>query len=55
MILQMSLARWEPGHGRFWFRHPWKQYLRIGALSRQCAFSMDALATYITTYPKFKV
>ncbi|URE23355.1 aluminum-activated malate transporter [Musa troglodytarum] len=50
----MSLARWEPGHGRFWFRHPWKQYLRIGALSRQCASSMDALATYITASPKFK-
>ncbi|URE12837.1 aluminum-activated malate transporter [Musa troglodytarum] len=44
-----NFARWEPSHGRFWFRHPWKQYLKIGALSRQCASSMDALAAYIIT------
>ncbi|KAJ8484938.1 hypothetical protein OPV22_017423 [Ensete ventricosum] len=44
-----NFARWEPSHGRFRFRHPWKQYLKVGALSRQCASSMDALATYIIT------
>ncbi|KAG0451909.1 hypothetical protein HPP92_026204 [Vanilla planifolia] len=27
-----NFARWEPGHGHFGFRHPWKQYLKIGAL-----------------------
>ncbi|XP_008799710.1 aluminum-activated malate transporter 1-like [Phoenix dactylifera] len=44
-----NFARWEPGHGRFRFRHPWKQYLKIGALNRRCASSMEALTTYITT------
>ncbi|XP_008785891.2 aluminum-activated malate transporter 1-like [Phoenix dactylifera] len=44
-----NLARWEPGHGHFGFRHPWKQYLKVGALSRQCAYSMEALMSYITT------
>ncbi|KAJ8620334.1 hypothetical protein MRB53_028863 [Persea americana] len=38
-----NFARWEPGHGRFRFRHPWHQYLRIGALARQCACSINAL------------
>ncbi|XXG62530.1 hypothetical protein AAC387_Pa05g0869 [Persea americana] len=38
-----NFARWEPGHGQFKFRHPWHQYLRIGALARQCACSIDAL------------
>ncbi|KAL5056310.1 hypothetical protein RYX36_036992 [Vicia faba] len=38
-----NFARWEPGHGKFKFRHPWSQYLKIGALSRQCAYRMEAL------------
>ncbi|XP_038880245.1 aluminum-activated malate transporter 2-like [Benincasa hispida] len=38
-----NFARWEPGHGCFQFRHPWKQYLKIGALTHQCAFRIDAL------------
>ncbi|KAG6590137.1 Aluminum-activated malate transporter 2, partial [Cucurbita argyrosperma subsp. sororia] len=38
-----NFARWEPGHGCFQFRHPWKQYLKIGALTYQCAFRIDAL------------
>ncbi|XP_004139140.1 aluminum-activated malate transporter 2 [Cucumis sativus] len=38
-----NFARWEPGHGCFQFRHPWKQYLKIGALTYQCAFRVDAL------------
>ncbi|XP_073226005.1 aluminum-activated malate transporter 2-like isoform X2 [Cicer arietinum] len=25
-----NFARWEPGHGKFKFRHPWNQYLKIG-------------------------
>ncbi|WOL11873.1 aluminum-activated malate transporter 1-like [Canna indica] len=49
-----NLARWEPRHGRFLFRHPWSQYQTIGVLSRQCAYLMDALATFITTLPKHK-
>ncbi|XVE59652.1 hypothetical protein DITRI_Ditri05aG0063300 [Diplodiscus trichospermus] len=38
-----NFARWEPGHGRFQFRHPWKQYLKIGALTRQCAYRIESL------------
>ncbi|KAJ9189298.1 hypothetical protein P3X46_000608 [Hevea brasiliensis] len=42
-----NLARWEPGHGRFRFRHPWEQYLTIGSLTRQCAIKIDVLNNYI--------
>ncbi|XVF19629.1 hypothetical protein REPUB_Repub11eG0127000 [Reevesia pubescens] len=38
-----NFARWEPGHGRFQFRHPWKEYLKIGALTRQCAYRIESL------------
>ncbi|XP_027189735.1 aluminum-activated malate transporter 10-like isoform X2 [Cicer arietinum] len=38
-----NLARWEPAHGNFHFRHPWKQYLKIGATMRRCAACIDAL------------
>ncbi|XP_054776383.1 aluminum-activated malate transporter 2-like [Prosopis cineraria] len=38
-----NFARWEPGHGRFKFRHPWDKYLKIGTLTRQCAYRMEAL------------
>ncbi|MBA0757689.1 hypothetical protein Gotri_020765 [Gossypium trilobum] len=41
--LQVNFARWEPPHGRFRFRHPWKQYLKIGSLTRQCAYRIEAL------------
>ncbi|KAG2683114.1 hypothetical protein I3760_10G017400 [Carya illinoinensis] len=44
-----NLARWEPGHGLFGMRHPWKQYLKIGALSRQCAYHIETLNGYIDT------
>ncbi|XP_011046418.1 PREDICTED: aluminum-activated malate transporter 8 [Populus euphratica] len=44
-----NLATWEPGHGRFGFRHPWKQYLKIGALSRQCAYQIETLNGYINS------
>ncbi|KAK3194578.1 hypothetical protein Dsin_025888 [Dipteronia sinensis] len=36
-------ARWEPAHGRFNFRHPWKQYLKIGASMRNCAYCIETL------------
>ncbi|KAL5742064.1 hypothetical protein ACOSP7_028796 [Xanthoceras sorbifolium] len=42
-----NFARWEPAHGRFRLRHPWKQYLNIGALARQCAYKIEALNAYI--------
>ncbi|PKA53938.1 Aluminum-activated malate transporter 1 [Apostasia shenzhenica] len=43
-----NFARWEPGHGGFGYRHPWKHYLKIGALIRQCACSIEALNAYIS-------
>ncbi|PPR87421.1 hypothetical protein GOBAR_AA33269 [Gossypium barbadense] len=39
----VNFARWEPPHGPFRFRHPWKQYLKIGSLTRQCAYRIEAL------------
>ncbi|XP_031267791.1 aluminum-activated malate transporter 2-like isoform X1 [Pistacia vera] len=44
-----NFAKWEPGHGRFKFRHPWNQYLKIGTLARQCAYRIDALNGYLNT------
>ncbi|XP_016510477.1 aluminum-activated malate transporter 2-like [Nicotiana tabacum] len=44
-----NFARWEPGHGQFKYRHPWKQYLKIGSLTRQCACKVDALNGYINS------
>ncbi|MED6111715.1 hypothetical protein PIB30_054892 [Stylosanthes scabra] len=44
-----NLARWEPGHGRFRFCHPWKQYLKIGALARECAYKIETLNTYLNS------
>lgn len=38
-----NLARWEPAHGRFGFRHPWTQYLKVGASMRHCAYCVEAL------------
>ncbi|XP_023749148.1 aluminum-activated malate transporter 8 [Lactuca sativa] len=42
-----NFAWWEVGHGKFLFRHPWKQYLMIGALTRQCAYHIEALNGYL--------
>ncbi|KAE8676534.1 Aluminum-activated malate transporter 8 [Hibiscus syriacus] len=44
-----NFARWEPGHGRFRLRHPWKQYLKIGALARQCAYQIEAIDGFIVS------
>ncbi|XP_073290678.1 aluminum-activated malate transporter 2-like isoform X2 [Primulina huaijiensis] len=41
-----NFAKWEPCHGRFMYRHPWKQYLKIGNLTRQCACRVEALNGY---------
>ncbi|KAI3706560.1 hypothetical protein L6452_24386 [Arctium lappa] len=38
-----NFAWWEVGHGKFLFRHPWKQYLKIGVSTRQCAYNIEAL------------
>ncbi|MCL7023326.1 hypothetical protein MKW94_018159 [Papaver nudicaule] len=42
-----NFARWEPPHGKFRFGHPWKQYLEIGAMTRQCAYRLEALSNCI--------
>ncbi|XP_062227373.1 aluminum-activated malate transporter 1-like [Phragmites australis] len=47
-----NFAKWEPGHGKFSFRHPWSQYQKLGTLCRQCASSMEALASYVITLTK---
>ncbi|RDX86787.1 Aluminum-activated malate transporter 2, partial [Mucuna pruriens] len=44
-----NFARWEPCHGRFRFRHPWQQYMKIGNLSRQCAYRIDALNGFLNS------
>ncbi|KAA8549959.1 hypothetical protein F0562_001633 [Nyssa sinensis] len=42
-----NFAKWEPRHGRFKYRHPWDQYLKIGTLTRQCAYRIEALNNYL--------
>ncbi|KAB1211951.1 Aluminum-activated malate transporter 1, partial [Morella rubra] len=44
-----DFAHWEPRQGQFRFRHPWKQYLEIGTLTRECAYRIDALSAYLTS------
>ncbi|XP_065638100.1 aluminum-activated malate transporter 10 [Quercus suber] len=44
-----NLARWEPAHGRFNFRQPWKQYLKIGTSMRKCAYCSEALNSCINS------
>ncbi|CAM0903324.1 unnamed protein product [Alopecurus aequalis] len=41
---QANLARWEPAHGRFGFRHPYAQYKNVGAAMRHCAYTVEALS-----------
>ncbi|KAH9302671.1 hypothetical protein KI387_014254 [Taxus chinensis] len=38
-----TFASWEPMHGQFRYRHPWKQYVKIGAKLRHLAYSIVAL------------
>lgn len=42
-----NLAWWEPPHGRFGFRHPYRQYAHIGAAMRRCACCLDALGSFV--------
>ncbi|OEL25391.1 Aluminum-activated malate transporter 10 [Dichanthelium oligosanthes] len=42
---QANLARWEPAHGRFAFRHPYTQYGKVGAAMRACAYCVEALSS----------
>ncbi|CAA2958839.1 aluminum-activated malate transporter 10 [Olea europaea subsp. europaea] len=38
-----NFARWEPAYGNFNFRHPWNEYLKVGALLRKCAYCIETL------------
>ncbi|KAH9316159.1 hypothetical protein KI387_024786, partial [Taxus chinensis] len=38
-----NFATWEPGHGKFGFRHPWKQYVKVGGMLRHMAYCVVAL------------
>ncbi|KDP25238.1 hypothetical protein JCGZ_20394 [Jatropha curcas] len=42
-----NFARWEPAHGLFSFKHPWKQYPKIGASLRSWACCIEALTSCI--------
>ncbi|KAH9699483.1 hypothetical protein WN944_027462 [Citrus x changshan-huyou] len=42
-----NFAGWEPGHGKFRFRHPWKKYLKIGSQTRDCAYRIESLNGYL--------
>ncbi|KAJ7948059.1 Aluminum activated malate transporter family protein [Quillaja saponaria] len=44
-----NFAWWEPCHGQFRFRQPWKLYLKVGSQSRQCAYRIDALNGYLNS------
>ncbi|GJV89831.1 aluminum-activated malate transporter 8-like protein [Tanacetum coccineum] len=48
-VCPANFAWWEIGHGKFLFRHPWKQYLKIGVYTRQCAYHIEALHGYLDT------
>lgn len=39
----VNLARWEPAHGCFKFRHPWQEYSKVGAAVRHCAYCVETL------------
>ncbi|PIN10649.1 putative membrane protein [Handroanthus impetiginosus] len=45
----VNFAKWEPRHGKFRYRHPWDQYLKIGSLARECAYKIDALNAYLNS------
>ncbi|KAL3825708.1 hypothetical protein ACJIZ3_021737 [Penstemon smallii] len=47
-----NFAWWEPAHGRFRFHHPWKQYLKISVLARECACQIETLNSLINSKPK---
>lgn len=51
----VNCAIWEPAHGCFNFRHPWKEYLKLGASLRSCGYCIDALSGIVgdTKAPDF--
>lgn len=44
----VNFARWEPAHGGFNFRHPWKDYLELGSLLRSSACCIDTLSGIVS-------
>ncbi|CAM0944714.1 unnamed protein product [Alopecurus aequalis] len=49
---QATLARWEPAHGAFGFRHPYGLYTKVGAAMRQCAYCVVALDSRVLAAPE---
>ncbi|KAF8647628.1 hypothetical protein HU200_065263 [Digitaria exilis] len=49
-----TLAKWEPINRKFGFRYPWSQYQTLGTLCRQCASTMEALASYVAILRKYQ-
>ncbi|GMH22533.1 hypothetical protein Nepgr_024376 [Nepenthes gracilis] len=45
----VNFAKWEPAHGKFSFGYPWKQYLKIGAAARKCAYCIDNINSCINS------
>ncbi|KAF6158982.1 hypothetical protein GIB67_042063 [Kingdonia uniflora] len=48
-FLEANFARWEPCLSGFRFDHPWMQYVKIGALTRKCAYQIAALHGYLSS------
>ncbi|GLT79794.1 hypothetical protein SLA2020_512690 [Shorea laevis] len=44
-----NFAGWEPAHGSFSFGYPWKQYLKIGASVRNCAYCLETLSACLSS------
>ncbi|KAL7202941.1 hypothetical protein ACSBR1_034401 [Camellia fascicularis] len=44
-----NFAKWEPRHGHFMYCHPWNQYVKIGTLTRQCAYRIEALNGHLNS------
>nr|XP_043630008.1 aluminum-activated malate transporter 10-like isoform X2 [Erigeron canadensis]XP_043630012.1 aluminum-activated malate transporter 10-like isoform X2 [Erigeron canadensis] len=40
-----EFARWEPAHGPFGFKHPWKNYIKVGSSLRSCAYCIETLVS----------
>ncbi|KAJ0480675.1 putative aluminum-activated malate transporter [Helianthus annuus] len=53
-----TFAWWEIGHGKFRFRHPWKEYLKVGVYTRKCAYHIETLNGHLEAkdeaHSKFK-
>lgn len=38
-----TFASWEPRHGKFKFKHPWKQYVKLGSMIRHLGYCVVSL------------